>query len=134
MTRGSIFTLVNVSLIAGLVFAVTDVIAQQQPTTSTGGPALVSTACGAGQLTVCGTEPVAEHCTYVFGVNVSKVGGTFGFNFGGMQCTGGGTQNRYKDYDPNRATGTCIVTRRPPADATGTGREEDGEWIEEESC
>ncbi|HYW30591.1 MAG TPA: hypothetical protein VE869_03715 [Gemmatimonas sp.] len=120
MTRGTLLSLVNVSLIAGLAFAVTDVVAQvpTSPTPLT----LVYTTCGHGEVTVCGTEPVGQHCTYQFGFTGGK--GAFGFNFGGVECTGGGTQNRYKDFDPNHSSGTCIVLQRPPADATSVAKDE----------
>lgn len=134
MNRGTLLSLVNVSLVAGLVLAVTDVVAQTRPTTE--GPTLVTTQCGFGQLSVCGTETVAQKCTYTFSVTGDK-SGSFGFNFGGWVCTGGGTQNRYKDFDKNTATGTCVVVRRPAADATGTIRpEDDAEWFDDgsESC
>ena len=135
MNRGTLLSLVNVSLVAGLVLAVSDVVAQTQPNTD-GSNTLVTTQCGFGQLTVCGTEVVAQRCTYVFGFTGDK-NGAFGFNFGGIVCTGGGTQNRYKDFNTNTSTGTCVVVRRPPADASGTRPpEEDDPWIDDgaESC
>jgi hypothetical protein len=143
MNRGTLLSLVNVSLVAGLVLAVTDVVAQTQPTTSTTtttststSPTLVSTQCGYGQITVCGTEVIGQQCSYVFGLTGDK-NGAFGFNFGGMVCTSGGTQNRYKDFDSKTATGTCVIVRRPPADATGTTPPEDeGDWYDDgtEEC
>ena len=133
MNRGTLLSLVNVSLVAGLALAVSDVVAQTLPTTSDG-PTLTTTQCGFGQLTVCGTEPVAPHCTYSFSVTGTK-DGAFGFNFGGWVCVGGGTQNRYKDFNTKTATGTCVIIRRPPADATGTVPPED-EWYDDggDSC
>ena len=125
MNRGMLHSLVNVSLVAGVVLAVSDVIAQQAPTTTTS--TFVTTQCGFGQVTVCGTEPVGQICTYVFGATADK-DGNFGFNFGGMKCTSGGTQNRYKDFNTNTATGTCVIVRRPPADNTGTRPPGDEEY------
>jgi hypothetical protein len=58
--------------------------------------------------------------------------GAFGFNFGGLKCTGSTTRTLYKDYNPNTASGTCVVLQRPPADATGTGGRDEPGWIEEE--
>jgi hypothetical protein len=118
MNRGMLFSLVNVLLVAGLVLAGSDVVAQQ-PSSSQ----LVTTQCGFGQLNICGTETIAQQCTYVFGLSGEK--GAFGFNFGGWKCVGGITQNRYKDYDRGTATGTCVVVQRPPADATSTRRDEE---------
>jgi hypothetical protein len=136
MNRGTLLSLVNVSLVAGLALAVSDVVAQTLPTTTTDGPTLVTTQCGYGQVTVCGTETVAQKCTYSFSVTGSK-DGSFGFNFGGWVCTGGGTQNRYKDFDSKTATGTCVIVRRAPADGTATSPPEDEEgWYDDggESC
>jgi hypothetical protein len=134
MNRGTLLSLVNVSLVAGLVLAVSDVVAQTRPTTESA-PTLVTTQCGYGQLSVCGTEPVALKCTYSFSLTGDK-NGSFGFNFGGWVCTGGGTQNRYKDFDTRTATGTCVVVRRPAADATSTPPEDEEGWTEDggDSC
>lgn len=123
MNRGMLLALVNVLLVAGLALAGSEVVAQ------TSGPRLVTTLCGYGQLNVCGTETVGQQCTYVFGFTGEK-SGSFGFNFGGYKCAGGTTQNRYKDFDANTATGTCVIVRRPPADATGTGGDDDAQYIE----
>ena len=117
MNRGMLLALVNVLLVTGLALAGSDVVAQ------TSGPRLVTTLCGYGQLNVCGTETVGQQCTYVFGFTGEK-SGSFGFNFGGYKCVGGTTQNRYKDFDPNTASGTCVIIQRPPADATRTGGDE----------
>lgn len=113
MNRGMLFSLVNVSLVAGLALAVSSGTAQQpQPA-----PTLVYTACGHGTLTVCGSEPVGQRCVWIFGAQANKTG-DFGFNFGGYQCTGGGQQNRYKDFNRDAPYGTCYVLPRPAADAT----------------
>jgi hypothetical protein len=123
MNRGMLLSLVNVLLVAGLVVASTDVVAQQSS-----GSQLVTTQCGFGQLNICGTETIGQQCTYVFGLSGEK--GAFGFNFGGWKCAGGITQNRYKDYDRGTASGTCVVLQRPPADATSTRHDEDAQFIQ----
>jgi hypothetical protein len=134
MNRGTLLSLVNVSVVVGLALAVSDVVAQQQPSS---GPRLVTTQCGFGQLNVCGTETIAQQCTYVF--DLKGESGAFGFNFGGFKCVGGITQSRFKDYDQNTNSGTCVVIPRPPADATGTRRDVDEQMIQygsdsESSC
>ena len=122
MNRGMLFPLVNVSVVAGLLFAVSDVVAQQQQPTS--GPRLVTTQCGFGQETGCGTKNIGQQCVYVFDLQGDR-SGAFGFNFGGYRCSGGTTMTVYKDFDPSRASGTCVILRYPPTDATRTGDEGD---------
>ncbi|MES2524343.1 MAG: hypothetical protein V4617_16715 [Gemmatimonadota bacterium] len=121
MTRGTLLSLVNVSLVAGLAMAVSDAVGQ----TATVGPTLVTTTCGQGQLTVCGTEPVGQLCSYEFGFTGGK--GAFGFNFGGWECTAGGTQNRYKDFDSSKSSGVCVVIRYPVPDATAVSKDDEGD-------
>lgn len=120
MNRGMLLALVNVLLVTGLALAGSDVVAQ------TSGPRLVTTQCGFGQLNVCGSETTAQQCTYVFGLTGDR-SGAFGFNFGGLKCSGGTTQSRYKDFDSGTASGTCVILQRPPTDATrsrGAGGDE----------
>lgn len=126
MSRVPLLALVNVTLALGLALAVRDGVAQQSGGSQP--PTLVTTPCGAGHINVCGVEPVNQHCTYTWGINFSYPA-MFGITVTGVQCSGGGTQYRYRDFQRETAGGACHVTRPISPDATSTRPKNDDEEI-----
>lgn len=101
------------ALSAGLAF--TPVGAQTTTTND-----LVTTDCGAGQVTECGRKTIQSACTFSISFQPSPTS-VWGFSLSIGSCTSQGYMTIYKDFRRLSSSGSCITTQKFPADATSTG-------------
>ena len=115
MTRGTLLSLLNVSLLAGLVVATTDVVAQQQPTTGT---QIIFTECGSGTLEPCGEKDLF-HCEWRFDIRFSSLPFHGGITLGPQHCVKAGRIPLYKNRPATYVTCTQSSPSRPPGEDDG---------------
>lgn len=83
---------------------------------------LVSTFCGAGMVSACGSEPIAPTCEYEFSITKDP-NSLIGITISLTKCTYHGYKTIYKDYKAGGAAGACVAYPRTPADATSRAQQ-----------
>lgn len=103
-------------LAAGLALSAAPALAQARA------GELVSTFCGSGMVSACGTEPIAPTCEFEISITRDP-SSLIGISIGITKCTYHGYKTIYKDYRAGGAAGACIAYPRTPGDATSRERQ-----------
>lgn len=122
MSISRLATAVALVLVSAASFAIAPVGAQAAQGD------LISTACGGGFLTKCGTEPTVPTCEFSISFN-KDAGSLFGISLSFSKCTYHGSRDVFKDFYRGQTAGACVV--HPPRVPSDDRRDDEQEALSE---